>query len=52
MDSFIYLGRIIREDSENSEDIKIKITKAQGIFFIFKKNCKNRKISLMKLNGS
>ena len=35
MDSFTYLGSIISKDGGNSEDVKSRIAKAQGHFFIF-----------------
>ena len=35
--NFTYLGSIISKDGESSEDVKSRITKAQGIFSQLKK---------------
>ena len=35
--SFTYLGSIISSDGGSSEDVKSRITKAQGLFFTVKK---------------
>ena len=40
------LGSIISKDVGSIEDVKSRITKAQGVFSQLKKVCKNRKISL------
>ena len=45
--SFTYLGSIISKDGESSEDVKIRIAKARGVFSQLKKKVsKNWKISL------
>jgi hypothetical protein len=44
--SFIYLGIIINKDGENSEDVKSRIAKTQGVFSLLKKVSKSWKISL------
>ena len=44
--SFTYLGSIISKDGGNSEDVKSRIAKAQGVFSQLKNFWKNRKISL------
>ena len=44
--SFSYLGSIISKDGGSSEDVKSRMSKAQGVFFTVKNVWKNRKISL------
>ena len=44
--SFTYLGSIISENGESSEDVKSSVAKVQGVFSPLKKVWKNRKINL------